>query len=397
MGKRIVGFFLAVAAAAVAWGVSPGTDVWIPSVGHGPGQYGSQWRTDVWISLPSGSAAATVDIFFLPRKLESEGNTWPPLDSYRFTLNPGETREFVDIIQDRFGKDSAFGALRIVADREVLVTSRIYSAGLTIVTNEGNKTGSTGQFFAGLPSTAAIGANQTTDLPGAEESSNFRTNVGWVEVTGNECSLRVEVVDGNGTVLNSRTYTVKPYAVVQKGSILNELGGGGNNRRLRFTVVSGSGRVLVFGSRLDNGSNDPSTIEMRTPALADRSQGLFAGAFLETGTTTGGLRFSLVSQGVSGFYANGMVDCGGVPYTLDFGPNTTAVELDSNGAFSLAFTQDYNDNSTKVLTVVWSVTGQVASNGTASGLVQGNVTFAAPGWTNCIGLTQAWRAGWVSP
>ncbi|MFN3414253.1 MAG: hypothetical protein ACK42L_09365, partial [Thermoanaerobaculum sp.] len=391
--KRIVGAFLAVTAAAVAWAVSPGTDVWIPSVGHGPGQYGSQWRTDVWISLPSGSAAATVDIYFLPRS--EQGNSWPP-ESRRITVNPGETREFADIIKDTFGKDNAFGALRIVADREVLVTSRIYSAGLTIVTNQGNKTGSAGQFFAGLPTTAAIGANQTTDLTGLEESTTFRTNVGWVEVTGNECSLQVAQVDGNGTTVFSKTYAVKGYAVVQKGSILNELGGAGPNRRLRFTVVSGSGQVLVFGSRLDNNSNDPSTIEMRTPVLVDRSQGLFAGAFLESNAAVGGVSFSLGASGVSGFTGNGMVDCSGVPYTLDFGPNSTPAELDANGVFSFAVTQDYYDGSNKVLTVTWSITGQVASQGTATGVVQGTVTFTAPGWA-CTGLTQSWRAGWVSP
>lgn len=390
---RVLTAFLVATLAAVAWGVSPGTDVWIPSVGHGPGQFGSQWRTDVWISLPSGSSAAPVDIFFLPRS--ESGNTWPP-ESRRVTVNPGETREFADIIKETFGKDNAFGALRIVADREILVTSRIYSAGLTIVTDQGNKTGSAGQFFAGLPSTAAIGLNQVTDLAGLEESASFRTNVGWVEVTGNECSLRVEVVDGNGTTLNSNTYSVKPYAVVQKGSILNQLGGSGTNRRLRFTVVSGSGKVLVFGSRLDNASNDPSTVEMRTPSLVDRSQGLFAGAFLEGNTAAGGVSFSLGPGGVLAFNGNGMVDCGGVPYTLDFGPNSTAVEPDPNGVFSLALTQDYYDGSTKVLTVTWSVTGQVASQGTATGVVQGTVTFAAQGWP-CIGLTQSWRAGWVAP
>ncbi len=391
--RKVSTFFLIATAATAVWGVSLGTDVWLPSVGHGPGQFGSQWRTDVWIALPAGSSSATVDIFFLPRS--ESGNPWPP-ESRRVTINPGETREFVDIIKELFGKDNAFGALRVVADREILVTSRIYSAGLTIVTDQGNKTGSTGQFFAGLPITAAIGVNQTTDLAGLEESGTFRTNVGWVEVTGNECSLQVAQIDGNGTTLFSKTYSVKPYAVVQKGSILNELGGGGRNRRLRFTVVSGNGKVVVFGSRLDNASNDPSTVEMRTPTLVDRSRGLFAGAFLESNTAVGGVSFSLSSSGISGFTGNGMVDCSGVPYTLDFGPNATPAEVDASGVFSLALTHDYFDGNNKILTVTWSVSGQVASQGTASGVVQGNVTFGASGWT-CTGLTQNWRAGWVAP
>ncbi|MGC8915949.1 MAG: hypothetical protein ACP5NF_03120 [Thermoanaerobaculum sp.] len=392
--RRIWGF-LAALLPAVGWAVGPGTDLWIPSVGHGPGQFGSQWRTDVWVSRPTGTTAATVDIYFLPR---GDSNAWPP-ESRPITVNPGETREFVDIVKDLFGKDNAFGALRFLADQEVLVTARIYSAGLTIVTNDGNKTGSAGQFFAALPAAAAVGLGQSTDVQGVAQDSGTRTNVGWVEVTGNPCSIQVQRVDGNGVVVASQTYNVGAFAVVQKGNILNELGGPGGNQRLRITVVSGSGKILAFGSRLDNASNDPSTIEMRTAALVDRSQGRFAGTLESGGQVLGGLAFTIVSNAVGGFLGNGTVDCEGVPYTLDFGPSSTPVVLDANGSFAMALTHDYFDGTTKVLTVTWTVTGTVSSTGTASGAVAGQVTFAAgtSPWNACTGLSETWRAGWVSP
>ncbi|MCX7896182.1 MAG: hypothetical protein N2447_09585, partial [Thermoanaerobaculum sp.] len=260
-------------------------------------------------------------------------------------------------------------------------------------------TATTGQFFAGLPAAAALAAGQTTDIQGVEESSAFRTNVGWVEVTGNPCSIQVQRVDGNGVVLASQTFNVQPYAVEQRGSILNQLGGPGANQRLRISVVSGTGKILAFGSRLDNASNDPSTIEMRTQTLVDRSRGTYGGFFASSGVVTGGLSFQLTSGGVLGFQATGMVDCGGVPYTLDLGPNQTAVALDSQNTFTLALTHDYFDGSTKVLTVAWTVSGTVTSSGTSTGALTGQVTFKASQapWNSCVGLTQPWEAGWVKP
>lgn len=393
---KLAGFISGVALffSAAVFATSPGTDLWLPSVGHGPGQMGSQWRTDVWIAYPTGSESATVDIYFLPR---GETNTWPP-DSRQITLNPGETREFVDIIGDLFGKANAFGALRVQSTAEILVTSRIYSAGLTVIDpgSGQQKTGTAGQFFAGLPSQAAIGLGETTDIQGVAEDSGSRTNVGWVEVTGNACALQVERVDGNGTTLASQTFTVQPYAVVQKSSILNQLGGGGGNQRLRFTVVSGNCRVLVFGSRLDNSTNDPSTIEMRTSALENRSSGTFVGALLENDSPYGGLRFTLDAGAVNDFAGNGTITCGNTPYTLDFGPSSQPAQV-SNGNFNLALTEDYYDGQTKVLTVQWVISGMLRSNGTADGAVAGTVAFATGDWQTCSGATHSWKASWFSP
>jgi len=389
-------FVVLLALALPAWAVGPGTDLWIPSVGHGPGQFGSQWRTDVWVSRPSGSEAAIVDIYFLPR---SDSNSWPA-DSRRITVNPGETREFLDIVKDLFGRDNAFGALRFVATQEIVVTSRIYSAGLTVVdpvTRE-QKTGSAGQFFAALPVGAAIRRGQATDIQGVGQDAGTRTNVGWVEVTGNPCAIEVQRLDGNGTSLSSKSYDVGAYAVVQKSSILNELGGGGSNQRLRVRVVSGDCGILAFGSRLDNNTNDPSTIEMRTAPAVNRERGVFVGSLFSSNAPFGGLRFTVAEDGVVSFFGNGAVDCGGVPFILDFGPSGNAAPVSPEGNFTLALDHDYYDGNTKVLAVSWAISGHLASDGTASGAVTGTVTFKGTGdWQTCTGLTQPWKAAWTEP
>jgi len=382
---------------ALAWAVGPSTDLWVPSVGHGPGQFGSQWRTDLWVSRPLGSSSVTVDIYFLPR---ADSNSWPA-ESRRITVNPGETREFVDIIKELFGRDNAFGALRLVATGEILATARIYSAGLTVVdpSTGQQKTGTAGQFFAALPAEAAIGPGESTDIQGVGQDASVRTNVGWVETTGHSCSIQVQRLDGNGTTVASQTYSVGPYAVVQRGNILNELGGVGGNQRLRISVVSGTCRLLAFGSRLDNNTNDPSTIEMRTAKPINRASGSFVGALLDSssGSPMGGLRFSLASGNLTGLAGTGAVDCGGTAYTLDFGPSTNPSPV-VDGAINLALSHDYFDGSTKVLSMTWVIAGTVSNDGTASGAVTGTVTFTGGGaWATCTGLTQPWKAAWVEP
>jgi len=395
MRRRLL-FLILLGLALPVWGVGPGTDLWIPSVGHGPGQFGSQWRTDVWVSRPLGTQAAEVDIYFVPR---GDTNSWPA-ESRRITVNPGETREFVDIVKGLFGKDNAFGALRFVATQEVVVTSRIYSAGLTVVdpSTQQQKTGSAGQFFAALPASAAIKRGQATDIQGVGQDPTTRTNVGWVEVTGNPCTIQVQRLDGNGTTLASQTYNVGAYAVVQKSSILNELGGSGSNQRLRVRVVSGECGILAFGSRLDNSTNDPSTIEMRTAPAVNRERGLFTGALLHANAPFGGLGFTVGEEGVLSIAGNSAVDCGGVLYTLDFGPSSNPAPISAEGNFTLAVEHDYFDGSAKVLSVSWAISGNLASDGTATGAVVGTVTFKASGeWQTCNGLTQSWKAAWTEP
>ena len=55
----------------VALAGTPGTDLFLPSVGHGqgscPGGICAQWRTDAWVFNPDTAKPAAVTIYFLQR------------------------------------------------------------------------------------------------------------------------------------------------------------------------------------------------------------------------------------------------------------------------------------------------------------------------------------------
>ncbi len=239
------------------------TDLVIPSVGHGPGAQGSWWRTTLWLSNQN-SAQTTCEIQLLLRNQE---NLDPP--SYRLVLGADEVRRIDDAVWSLFGLQ-AFGALRVTCDKAILASARIY-----------NQPGadprySQGQFFAGVPESFAIGIGEATDVPGVNQGpdGDFRSNFGFVEVAGRTTTVEVELLDGDGTHLGSRNYTLRPLEAMQVS--LSDLGLGARptaNGRLRVRVVGGSGRVLAFGSMVANGSQDASTLEMSlTAALPAKSK-----------------------------------------------------------------------------------------------------------------------------
>ena len=117
-------------------------------------------------------------------------------------------------------------------------------------------------------------------------SSTFRFNYGFVEVTGSgTCQAKVTVRDGSGAVLGTKTYTVRQWEQAQRVLSSEFPSVSAENLRVTVEVLSGTGRVVAFGSGVANGSQDPSTFEMqyRDDLLTENSSG--AGTI--TGVTAG--------------------------------------------------------------------------------------------------------------
>ncbi len=252
----LVALLLVLLAGSGAWAAFTGTDVFLPSVGRGSGSAGSQWYTTVWIHNPS-DATVNLQVFFLQR---GTSNPDPPV--FNTQVAAGETLRLENLVEQQFGLGNAFGALRIVAEDRLLVSSRIYSQPAGAGVED-----SVGQYFAAVPAEFAITHNQTTELLGVyqtdpPDTSPFRYNFGFVETSGESVAVRVTAFAGDGSELLSSVYKLGPFGVAQYsiGQLLPGIDA--TNLRLQLETVSSTGGVVAFGSGLANRSNDPSTFDM---------------------------------------------------------------------------------------------------------------------------------------
>lgn len=269
-------------AAPAAFAGFGGADVYLPSVGRGPGASGSDWYTTVWVNNPSGSPA---NVQFLMYERNGGGS---PVASFNDAIQPGDTVRYPNAVENMFGLGSTFGAIRVMADQKVVVNSRIFS-----VPAGSGESDSVGQFFSGVPAEFAIEAGQSTDLLGVYQTdpqgaSDYRYNFGFMETSGAQATVRASAVNDLGVNIASKDYVVGPFQPQQVNITDLVPGISQQNLRIRFEVIAGAGRVVVFGSGLANSSNDPSTFEMT-----------YSDDLLSSGPTTG-IGTVNAGQGLSG-------------------------------------------------------------------------------------------------
>jgi hypothetical protein len=383
--------------ASAALAIPPSTDQYLPSTGRVqgqcPGGICALFRTDVWIFNPSTTTTANVEIIFLPRDTDNSN----PTATTSFAVQPGQTKEFDDIFQSAFNLDGVVGALRVTSDVPVVATSRIYD--VNVQTNKG--TGTAGQFYPGLDAGLAIGSGQSTDIVGtAEDPTDWRTNLSICETTGQQVTLKIDRLDANGNLVSTiDNYVVRPREAKQLNSVLTSLGTTpATNQRIRVTPESGSGRVLVTASRIDNRTGDPFSIEMTTPAAtASHTSGVFEGAIQSPdGSYIDGGVHLVLANGITAAAASTGLPCASVvDFSSTFNP---AVAIDGAGSFTLTVpgVSFVDQDSNPVFTVDFTLTGQLSSQGVMTGTLTAAVSGGTGTWADCNGTSSHnWSAGWV--
>jgi hypothetical protein len=398
--------------AASAFAVVPSTDSYLLSIGRGKGacvtpsgggaQICSQWRTTVWIYNASQTDAANVTIYLLLRQVNNNP------DSRQVTVQPGETREFTDILGDNFGvsdSQAVFGAFRFVSDQPVVVTGRIFDANVTVVGKD--EVGTAGQFFPGTPTQLAISGAGSTSVIGLAESTTWRTNMFVVETTGNSVNFQVQRVDPSGNVMASFSDSVGAREARQYNKILQaKLGASSTtNQRLVVTITGGSGALLVGASFIDNRTGDPSTVEMVTASAVPKTTGLFEGVVRGVGSpyVDGGIALTLTSAGIPDISGNANISCTNGPVAVDFSQSfsSSPITINPDGTFQATYSiEDYQDPNTQevILHIDWTLQGQMNSDGVLIGTLQSQVTFAGGDYADCANAADQsnWRAAWVA-
>lgn len=411
--KRCSSFFLLMLLASAGLAVTPGKELFLPSVSHAqgscPGGICSQWRSDVWIFNPDQAKAANVTIYLLER---AETNP-APAQAGPFTIAPGQTKELLDVVLGTFGKE-VNGALRVVSDIPVLVTGRVFDD--NVVTNKG--TGTAGQFFAGIPAELAIGNGGVTDIIGLAQDtdSRWRSNFGFVETTGKAVTLTLDLMDAGGATL--KTWT--PAGADAIGALgvrqfnLSKLltPPPGLNLRLRVRVTGGNGKVLAFGSRLDNRTGDPSTVEMSMTPPATECPGVptagpFEGVVLKADGTSlnGSVHLTVGSTAITSLAVLSGVPCPADETGVLVDVSGADIALDATGHFSVTLpAQAYAAaDGTTAFSTVWTVAGGRNADGSLSGTLQsvtsGGTNKTDFNYAQCNGTVsgRAWRVRYAGP
>ncbi len=228
---------------SMAWPPASGGGVnWVPVVTHVQGLHQSQWRSDV--------AVLNTDDQTAPVTLRYHGSEGPL--TLQENIGPGVQEVLGDIV-DSFGV-SGSGALEVTSTRPIVISSRTYNQ---------SSGGTFGQSHPGVSPEAALRLSETGYLLGLTENDDFRTNIGFTNLSSSEATVRVELLTGAGDKVADYSVElaagawhleVRPFFAVAG---LTDL----DHAFARVTLESGE-VIVALASVVDNQTNDPTTVAL---------------------------------------------------------------------------------------------------------------------------------------
>jgi len=340
-----------VATAAPVFALNSGTDIIVPAAGRG-----TPWATDLYVGNP-GDTTVTGSIFWLVR-----GQANPAPASISFSIAPGATAVYDDIILAEFGLASASGAFRVTASGTVIVNSRIYAS-------DGSAT--FGQGFEGVPVPGATQAGGTATVVGLSNNSAFRTNV-YATAGADGATMALSLLHPDGTSFATENLTLGAWEPYLRR--VNQLFPGVenfDNATLQAEVASGS--AVIGASKVDNESTDPTTLESdATAGGSATSDGVYQISIYDSAFFAAGgnivIADDIVTQ-INGTYFNwDKLDGGDPACTLQFlwglGMSPTPLADFANG---VTFSDSYTSTGSGVME--WTVTFTVEDNMVIDGSV----------------------------
>jgi len=216
----------------------------IPAAGTGPGSNGSHWQSDVTLHNTS-SSSATVGVTFH----DANGAS----DQHTFLINPRITVTTQDIVASVFGREAATGAIEIsipdaMAER-VVVTSRTFN------------NSPAGQFGQDVPAINVNDAATTGDMIVLQTPSSVaanRFNFGVYAVTA--ATVRWELVRADGTTAATLNQSFAAGTQQQFNSGIETLLNSTAKDDDAIHVQVTSGKVIAYGSAINNASGDPTFV-----------------------------------------------------------------------------------------------------------------------------------------
>ncbi len=216
----------------------------VPAAGTGPGANESRWQSELTLHN-TASSAITAGLTFHDASGAQQGEN--------VTVNARSTVSISDIVKTRFGREAATGAIEItvadaMADR-LAITSRTFNS---------SASGQFGQDIPAVNANDAASAGDVIVLQAPSSATDARFNFGVYALTA--ATLRWDLVRADGTVATSleQSYTAGTQQQFNQG-IERLLGATEqDNDTLHASVTSG--KVIAYGSAINNQSGDPTFV-----------------------------------------------------------------------------------------------------------------------------------------
>ncbi|HEX2120212.1 MAG TPA: hypothetical protein VHL59_01090, partial [Thermoanaerobaculia bacterium] len=204
----------------------------------------AEWQTDARIFNADTEAVDVTASFY--------SQNGGPAKVTTIELAAGEVRQLDKLLPTLFGITGDGGALHLATAKpgRLIATARTYNQ---------TSNGTYGQFISAVtPQEAVAVGSRPLQLLQVEESSRFRSNVGFVEVTGKPVTLEVTVTPPDAKFAAVARISLAGNEFRQVGSLLQTLGLGDTyNARVSVRAVSGEGRATAYASVIDLKTNDP--------------------------------------------------------------------------------------------------------------------------------------------
>jgi hypothetical protein len=210
----------------------------------------NNWHTDVRI-FNSGKDPADLTLVFY----SGNGGT---ATTRMITLAAGKMQQLDRVLSSLFEiSEDAGGALHVssAAPAHLVVTARTY--------NETAQGAYGGFISAVIPEEAVSAGSRPLQIVQVEESSKYRSDVGFAEVSGNEVTLEVSVFPADSKKpLTPLEVKLAPNEFLLISSLLSSKFNltAEHNARISVRVKAGKGRAIAYVSLVDINSGDPTYI-----------------------------------------------------------------------------------------------------------------------------------------
>jgi hypothetical protein len=352
MNRRILGIaclgLMAVASSVLA--IAPGDDLLIAGAART-----NRWHSDLYINN-AGMTSVSVDVLWLE---QNQANPNPV--SRTFSIGADETLILDDVILNDFGMNNAGGAMRITTTGGEVTANLLVFAGFNDTAG-----GTFGSGFEAIPASAATGAGESTTLMGLASTSAFYTNI-FALAGANGVTMDLDLLDPDGNVLDTARITLEAYEPWL--SFRTDVWDVSNYDNGTLLARVSAGSAVILGSKVDENSLDPTTLESAFGAGAGSADGTYQFATYDSLDFASGGNLVIgddIVEAINGTYINfdkldGDVSECTLIFLWGLGLTPTAVEDFATG---VEFTDTYPDGGDMTWDVVFTLDDNLGFSGT---------------------------------